>query len=106
MPQEDNRCGKVDEALKICGVILIPNNHPTEVEKPREEPLDFPPPFVAPQRAAILGRLFPSFAMGRDHLRSKPGSQLFVQYVAIVSFVADQSFRRLGNYPLFKGRLD
>src|SRR5215471_19824702 len=76
-------------------MVLIPNNQATEVLQPSKQPLHFVTPAISPQRTPVLGGgLFPVPSVGRDHLNSG-FLQLFVQWVAVVCLVADQSLREL-----------
>ncbi len=45
----------MDEAQVIERIALIADDQTAEVAQPGEEPLDFPPTAIAPERTAILG---------------------------------------------------
>src|SRR6266508_4947698 len=76
-------------------MIFIPNNQATEVLQPGEQSLHFVTPALSPQRAAVLcRRLFSIVSVGRDHLYSGR-RQFFVQWIAVIRFVADQPLRKL-----------
>jgi FkbM family methyltransferase len=76
-------------------MVLITNNQASEVLQPGEQPFHFVTSAVSPQRTSVLYRgLFTVASMGRDHFN--PGRrQLFVQRVAVIRLVSDQSFREL-----------
>jgi hypothetical protein len=76
-------------------MVLIPKNQTSEVLQPGEQPFHFVTSAVSPQRTSVLCRgLFTVASTGRDHFN--PGrSQLFVQRVAVIRLVSEQSFREL-----------
>jgi len=76
-------------------MIIESNQHKTEVLQPRKQAFDLPASFVAAQFSAVLRSSFLSICfMRRDQLGFKCG-KLFVQWIRIISFVADQFSRSL-----------
>jgi hypothetical protein len=78
-------------------MVFISNNQTTEVLQPGELSLHFVTSAVSPQRASVLCRwLFPVASRRRDHFN--PGRrQLFIQRIAFIRFISDQSLRELVN---------
>ena len=91
MPQQDAETPKVYEPLEIDSVSFVPGDDSSEVLKPREQAFDLPATDVAAERASILS-LRPSIrSMRGDHFDPAFFPQPFVQRVAFVRLVADQS---------------
>jgi len=83
----------MDQAQKVLLMVFISNNQTTEVLQPGEQSLHFVTSAVSPQRASVLCcRLFPVASVGRDHFNSGR-RQLFVQRVAVIRLISDQSLR-------------
>jgi hypothetical protein len=83
----------MDEAQKVLLMVFISNNQTTEVLQPGEQSLHFVTSAVSPQRASVLCcRLFSVASVGRDHFNSGR-RQLFVQRVAVIRLISDQSLR-------------
>ena len=83
----------MDEAKVVVIVILITHQNPPEVLQPREQPLDFPAPAVAPQLAPVLRLGFlPVLLVRRNHLDGY-ARQLRIQRIRIIGFIANQAFR-------------
>ena len=72
--------------------------------QPCEEAFNFPATAVAPQRAAIL-RFEPLLPVRGNHFNALILFQLGIKFVAIVSFVADQTARQLTGKGLGQGIL-
>ena len=85
----------MNETQVIERVALVADDQTPEIAQPGEEPLNFPPPSVPAERAAILrlGTL-PTPAVGRDHLDAQAG-QLGIQWIGIISAIPDQSAREV-----------
>jgi hypothetical protein len=85
----------MNETQVIQGVSLIPDDQSPEIAEPGEGALNFPPPSVPAQRAAILhlgpGAIAP---IGCDHLDPQQ-LQSGIQRIRIVAFVPDQPLRAL-----------
>jgi len=72
-------------------MIIEPNQNPTEILQPRKQAFDLPAPFVTPQFSAVLRfRALAIRFVRRDQLGFKL-RQLFVERIAVISLVADQS---------------
>src|SRR5215213_6212296 len=82
------------------------HRNPAEVLKPGEQPLNLPPSLVTPQHSAVLRSCFlPVLLVRRNHLDTLLG-QFFIQWIRVVSFVADQSLRPLTGKNLSESCLD
>lgn len=71
-------------------MIIEPNQNPTEILQPCKQTLDLPAPLVAPKFPSVL-RFLP-LAIGfmrRDQFSCKLG-KAFIQWIRIISFIADQ----------------
>ena len=78
------------EAEVVLDVIVKARRHAAEVLKPRVQPLDLPPAFVAPQLPPVLRpRLLAVRAVRRDQFDAALG-QFGVERVGVVSLIADQ----------------
>src|SRR6201995_374939 len=74
--------------------------YPAELLQPREQPLYFPSALVTPQRPAVLGSIpLPVRLVRRDHLNALT-EKLRVERVGVVSLIANQPFRPLGDKTL------
>ena len=71
------------------------HRNPSEVLKPSEQALNLPSSLVAPQRSAVLRRGFLSVRLVRCNHLDASFSQLFIQRVRVISFIANQSLRLL-----------
>src|SRR5262245_7770429 len=87
--------------------VTFPAGHETpEVVEPSEEALDLPAPSRAPQASTVLGEVAPSTPMRGDHFDAIGCHQEFVERVAVVAAVADQSRREVREEAGVKGRGD
>ena len=82
-----------NHAEEVLDVVLPANHKPTEMMEPSEKAFYSPTPAVAAQRTTILRRRPALSAMGCDHLDAVTLSQVPIQTVTVVGFVADQSRR-------------
>jgi hypothetical protein len=82
----------MDKPEEIDDVIFPTGDQPAEVVHPREQPLDFPASPVTAQLAPVL-TLASAPSIGRDHFYSVFGSELFVERVRVVCFVANEPGR-------------
>lgn len=76
------------EPEEIVDVIFPTGDQSAEVVHPREESLHFPASPIAAQLATVL-TLASAPAIGRNHFYSVFGSELFIERVRVVSFVAN-----------------
>src|ERR1700677_4254823 len=83
-------------------MILIAHDQSAKVKQPGEEPLNLPPPPVTAQRTTILRGDASVDFIGRNHFRAEVLQQLFIQMVAVIRFVPDQTLRHLGHETLFQ----
>ena len=94
----------MNETEVVFGVPFIAHHDAPEVLKPRKQALDFPTPTVAAQLPAVLRFRFLSvLAMWGDQfdaLRSKRS----VVFIAVISFVADETLWRLRSEASLKRR--
>jgi hypothetical protein len=96
----------MNKTEKIIQMIFVANNDSSVILYPGKESFDFPTSFVTTKFATVLRfRLFPIPPVRRDQLNSKL-SQFRVQWIGIISFIADQFFRHFGNQSVFDGRAD
>ena len=97
---------QLDEAEVIERMPLIPNDEPTEIAQPGEEPLDLPLAPVPPQGSAILSLgAFPVATVGRDHLHAQV-RQGDIQGIGIVGAIPNKALGQCGYKTGFEGRRD
>jgi len=84
------------ESLKEFGGLLPADAQPPEVLEPADGAFNSPPPRVAAEDTCILGYVFrlAVAAMRRDHLHALFGHR-FIQRVAVIGLVTNDSLRRL-----------
>ena len=103
---ENHKATQVYKAQEIGDVILMAAEDTAKVLQPSEQPLDLPAPFVAAQGPTVLGRRLDPIAAVRgdqlDTLLLKRG----VQFVAVTGFVANHSFRGIGDKPVLESIRD
>ena len=77
-------------------MVFITNNQPPKVLQPCKQPLDFPAFAIPSHRSAVL-RFWPlTIFLMRYNQRHIPFIQkLIIQFIRIIGFVTDQSFRQL-----------
>src|ERR1700680_5241432 len=98
MPQEDHSACQLNHPEEILWVVLPANDDATIIMEPSKQTLDFPATAVAAQRAAVLGNWSAAVpAVRRDQLHMELFAYALIQRIAIVSFIADQSLRRLAK---------
>jgi hypothetical protein len=85
----------VKEASEVGGPSFIPGDEAPRVLEPGKEALDFPPPFVAPEGATILGDVDPVAAMRGDEF-DVIGGEFAVEPVAVVGGIADEPLGIVG----------
>ena len=88
----------MDESLKVFCVIYIANNQAAEVEQPGKEPFHFPSSDVTAQWSSVLGSHATVAFVWCNHLCSVLLQECFIKPVAVVGFVADQSYWNLRHY--------
>ena len=93
MSEEYQSATEIEESREVFRMILPPDNEAAEVVEPGEKPLNLPTPFVSAERSPVLCPPNPVPSIGRDHLSPVLFGNLFVERIAIVSFVADESLR-------------
>lgn len=72
--------------------------------KPGKETLNFPSPAISSQRSTVLGAfLFPISFVRRDHFDASLFKQPLVKRVAIIGFIANQTFELSLNKLLIQG---
>jgi hypothetical protein len=78
-----------------------------EVLQPREEPFDFPPAFVTAEFSPVLAvRSCAITTVRGDQLDSMPLGELIDHCVAVISLIANQSFRLVGHEAVLERSLD
>ena len=98
MSQQDQHASQLNHAEKVVAVTFPPHQQSAEVLQPREQPLDFPPAFVTPEFSPVLA--VPSGAittMRCDQLDSVLLGESINHCVAVISLIANQSFRLVGH---------
>jgi hypothetical protein len=81
----------MDKSKIILQLTFVPGSNPSKVMQPRKEAFNLPSSFITPQGAPALGFGFPAIAaMRRDHLDTM-FFQDFIQRIAVISPVANQS---------------
>lgn len=95
MPQQDADASELEEAEEVLGVSLVPSNQAAEVLKPGEQALDLPASAVAAERSTVLGLLVPSAKVRSDQFNAPLDAESFVESVAVVRPVANQSLGRM-----------
>ena len=91
-PQQDDDVSKLEHTEEVIKMVFIPDNQPSEVVEPCEQPFDLPALAISPNGASILS--FGSFSTGpvrRDHLDAYV-LQVLVKRVAVIGLVADDPF--------------
>ena len=103
MPQEDDGTSKLHHPEEILWVVFPANDDATKIMKPREQALDFPASPVTTQYTAILRRGFAATAMVRSNqLHTEALANLHIQWVTVVSAVADHALGSFGKEALFE----
>lgn len=95
----------MDEAEEVVGLVFITVCEAAEAEKPREEPLHFPPALVASQAPAIGPALGRDASDGSDQLDVLRCEVVF-ELRAVVRFVADELLRLRFREALLDGSVD
>ncbi len=73
---------------------VISDNQSPEVLKPSKKPLDFPAALIPPQLSAILSFLRRAVAaMWCNHLEALLFQKIIVEFVTVISFIANEFFR-------------
>jgi len=95
------------QGQEVGSVILPASDQAAVVMEPSEQPFDLPASPVAAQPTAILG-CGPRArrVVRRDQFQAVAFAQPLIQGIAVVSAVADQSLREVGEETLFEGGFD
>src|SRR5436190_4291022 len=96
----------MNETLEIFGMIFISHHQPAKVEQPGKESLDFPAARKTTKRPAILSFDAPVHFIGSNHFYAVIDHQLFIQPIAVVSFIADEPFGNVGDCALVESCFD
>src|SRR5438105_9752545 len=96
MPQQDDRRGQMNEALKVFRVIFIAHYQAAKIKQPGEQSLNLPSPPKTAKRTAVLGWRSAILFVGRDHLYAIVLHQLPVQ---AASSMIPQTLSRISNAP-------
>src|SRR6478672_7030953 len=105
MAEEDFGAGQMEETEKVGGIALPAGDEAAGVVEPGKEALNFPAAFGAPHRAAILGTA-PAAAIAGDHLDAVVATELGIERIAVVAFVADQPRRERADEAGLEGSGD
>ena len=96
----------MNEGQKVLRVELVTNEQAATILQPRVAPLHFPTTLQTASDTAILSRrALPVLPMGCNHLDSQL-SQLFIQRIAVVSFISSETLWLLLYETFFNGRLN
>ena len=88
----------MNHSQKIIHMVFVTDNQPSEVLKPGKQALYLPSAPIAPEFSPILSiRFFSSFTMWRNHFNTTFVKQLFIKFVAIVSFITNQLVRCISS---------
>src|SRR5271154_3357146 len=105
MPEQHASAGELDHAEEVLDVIFPSGDCAAGVMEPGEEALDLPPAPPATKRAPILARGPRAAApMRGDHLDAILLTQEGIERIAVVTAVADQSLREVGEESSVEGR--
>lgn len=104
MFEAQSDASQVYKAQQVLAVPLPPLTQTTIVLDPSVGAFNLPPTLSASELPAVLRcRLLPPAAVRRDHLDAKC-CQTFVQSVAVIRLVTDQTPRQLFHPPLLQSR--
>lgn len=107
MPQEDDGASELDHPEEIFWVVFPANDGATKVMKPGEQAFHFPATPVAAQNPAVLRRSCDAHGfVGCDELHAISFVDALVQWIAVVSAVADHAFRGLVKESLVERGFD
>src|SRR5690348_3176050 len=96
MPQEDDGTSELHHPEEVLWVVFPANDDAAKIMKPSEQALDLPATAIAAQHTAILGGFPAAPVVVRSHqLHTETFANLHIQWVAVVSAVADQA---LGSF--------
>ena len=87
------KAGKVDEAEEVLDVVFPSGDEAAEVVHPGKEPLHFPALSITAQLAAILSSALASKPVRSNQFDSVVFSELRVERVRVIGFVADEPGR-------------
>ncbi len=80
---------------------LISDNQPSEVVQLGEKAFNLPAAVISPQLPSVLSFWLRAVAaMRRDHLNTLLFQKIIVEFVTVISFIANEFFRFFGNRPL------
>jgi hypothetical protein len=101
MSQENDGASELNHPEEIFRVVFPANDGAPKVMKPGEQTFHFPPTPVAAQNTPVLRRGCDAHEfVGRDELHAVSFVNALVQGIAVVSAVADHSFRGFGKESL------
>lgn len=85
----------MNKAKKILCMIIVTNNDSTKFMEPRKKTFNFPAPLITAKFSAVLRYGFLSIAFMRGNQFNALFAQFGVQWIRVISFIADQSLRQL-----------
>jgi hypothetical protein len=106
MRDEDDQAAELEPAEKVGFVIFPAADQSAKVVKPGEETFDFSAAAVTTQFATVLGALPVGMEVGCDEPDAISLPAALVQWIAVVSAVADHSFWFGSRGALLDGGLD
>ena len=88
-------------------MVLVTHNQAPEVLKPGKEPFDFPAAFISTKLSAILGAMPSTLSAVRGNQFNATFTQKpFIQPIAVIGLVANNSIRCIGGKAAVDGRLN
>lgn len=97
MPEQDLGAGEMEHPDEVVDVTFPAGDEPPEIVQPGEESLDSPSPSRPPQASTVLGDDATTAPMRGNHLDAVGRHQLFVERVTVVTTIADQARREIGE---------
>jgi hypothetical protein len=98
MPQQDQRAAELDHGEEVGCVAFPSRGEAAEVLQPGEQPFNLPAAQITAQWSAVLSP-FSFSPIGRDHFDAMVAKP-FIERIAVVGLVSDQSLRQGGNMSL------
>lgn len=92
----------MNKTEKVIKMIFIANDNSPIVLYPGEKSFNFPASFIAPEFSSVLRLRFLSIPFMRRNQLNSERCHFLIQWVGIISFIADQFFRLFSYQSLFK----
>ncbi len=95
MSEQHEKASKLHETKEVFDVVFPSCDQSAVVLHPGKDPLDLPSTAIAAQRASVLRYPFALGPVGRDHLDAILRGKLLIEWVRVISLIADQPFWQL-----------